>query len=109
MKKEYPLKTCPWCYVTAKFQMICNDRNWCIYIECGNLACQVKPRTKYISIRKTQRECPEKIRIKVERVINIWNRGGLPYKNEGFALDFDEMVRDFKDGKIGLPGYRQEK
>lgn len=108
MKHTYPLKTCPWCDITAEFRMNCNEATWLVTIGCKNMKCHVQPSTKYIPIRKKQRQNAQEIRRKIEILIDRWNNANLNFKNEGFVLDFDKIVEDFLNGKLGLPGYRQE-
>ena len=106
MKKIYPLKCCPWCGCTPKFFMFTPlDETWTPRIECKNHYCRVMPKTKFVPIRKKQRENAEILREKIERVIKFWNDGNLGFNNEGFELDYDKIVEDFKSGNIGLPGY----
>jgi hypothetical protein len=105
----YPLKSCPWCNKTANFHMDCSpDQTWIPKILCKNSNCQVNPQTKYIPIRKKQRENPIIIKEKIERLIKIWNDGNLDFNNEGFKIDYEKIVKDFQNGKLGLPGYRQD-
>jgi hypothetical protein len=106
-KIKYPLKTCPWCNATAKFHMNCKEKTWLAIIHCPNSQCMVMPKTRYVPIRKNQRRDAAIIRQKVEKVIKYWNDGNLSFKNEGFELDFDKIVEDYKTGNIGLPGYNQ--
>lgn len=82
-------------------------KTWLPRIKCGNFQCNVKPQTKYIPIRKSQREKIAVIREKIEKVIKLWNDGNLIFKNEGFELDYEKIVQNYKSGKLGLPGYRE--
>jgi hypothetical protein len=88
--------------------MDCMEKTWLPFIQCKNLKCNVKPKANYAPIRKTQRLDPEKIRKKVELAIQRWNDGSLDFKNEGFEIDYEKIVEDFKNKKLGLPGFRQE-
>lgn len=110
MKVAYPLKACPWCGKTASFHMACpENETWLPKIMCKNSECKVHPFTCWIPIRRKQRENVVVIKEKVERLVKIWNDGNLPYNKEGFEIDYEKIVEDYKTGKLGLPGYRQEK
>jgi len=109
MKKSFPVKCCPWCGVTGSFFMATPlNETWLPQIKCINDKCFVKPQTRYCPIRKDQRYSVAIIYAKVNIVVNYWNSGEMCYKNEGFTIDFDELVKSFKDRTIGLPGHRQE-
>ena len=108
MKHTYPVKACPWCGKTGSFRMDCSDETWTPHIECQKSSCPVGPKSRHVPIRKAQRFDAEKIKAKVERAIGLWNGGNLPFNHEGFELDFDQIVKDFKVDRLGLPGYRQE-
>jgi hypothetical protein len=108
MKKNYPLKACPWCGITPKFNMSTPlDQTWLPIIQCNNPDCPVQPKTKYIPIRKKQRGDCLTMMIKIDKIVSRWNSGNLPYNNEGFRLDFELIARHFEEGTIGLPGYTQ--
>jgi hypothetical protein len=89
--------------------MDCNkETTWLAFIECPSLACKVQPKAKYVPIRKKQKENPQIIREKVERCIKYWNDGLLDFKNEGFSLDYEQIVKSHLEGKLGLPGHEQK-
>lgn len=108
-KVSYPLKCCPWCNKTANFRMECPlNETWLAIINCSNVDCDVRAITRHVPIRKKQRENIQAIREKVERVVKFWNNGNLGFNNEGFEIDFEKIVEDYKTGKLGLPGHRQD-
>lgn len=81
------------------------DETWLPVIQCANRECKVQPKTKHASIRKSQRFSTAIIRVKIETVINYWNSGNLTFNNEGFEIDFEKIVEDFKIGRLGLAGF----
>lgn len=102
MKKQFPLKVCPWCGLTPRFIMHTPlEETWIPRIECWNDNCSVQPKSKYVPIRKSQRANASIIKSKIEKVVDFWNSGDLFFKNEGFELDFEEISRSFLDGSIG--------
>ena len=109
MKQAFPLKTCPWCNQTPKFKIRIEDDRWFITIKCEGEGCSISPSTKVISIRKTQRLSYDWIFMKIKKAVDSWNSGNLEFKNEGFYLDIEQAIQDFKDGKVGKPGFMQDK
>jgi hypothetical protein len=83
------------------------NQTWLPHIECLNVNCNVRPKSKPIPIRKGQRGSHAWLLIKIHRAVKLWNDTNLSFKNEGFELDLQKIADDFKSGKIGLKGYDQ--
>ena len=101
MKHIYPLKPCPWCKETPKFFMGILQ-TWMPCIKCQNDACTVQPKSKYVPIRKKQKENPVILKEKIERVISRWNEDNPMVATEGFAIDFDILAADANSTRLGL-------
>lgn len=82
------------------------DKVWLPEVRCENYECKVRPKAKYVPIRKKQKLNKEIIKIKFEMSIAYWNDGNLMAATEGFEVDYDSIVENEMNDKIGLPGYR---
>lgn len=88
--------------------MDCNKDTWLPLVKCSNPKCFVNPKGKYVPIRNSQKEDVSIIKTKVEKSLAYWNDGDLGFIGEGFQLDYEKIVEDFRSGNLGLPGYSQQ-
>jgi hypothetical protein len=97
MKHTFALKPCPWCRKTPQLYMLFQfgptpEETWLPEIRCVNFSCNVKPKTKYVPIRKAQKKDPKIIEEKLKKLVSYWNDGNPLNANEGFQIDFDEIA-----------------
>jgi hypothetical protein len=93
MKQVYPIKPCPWCKTTPKFLMFLDKQTWTPKFLCSNSKCLVRPESQYVSIRKTSKTNPERLKNKIEKLINSWNEGNPINAYEGLEFDFEEISK----------------
>ena len=63
-------------------------------VHCKNFYCPVKPKCKYVPIRKQQRFNPIILKEKIEKVIGHWNDDNPMIATEGIELDFDDVAKN---------------
>jgi hypothetical protein len=66
---------------------------WMPHFECWNSLCTVHPKSHTRPIRKSQKYDADKIRWKIEFVINAWNLNNPIKAYEGMQFDFDDIVQ----------------
>ena len=74
--------------------MLYDDLTWLPYIYCDNYYCNVQPKSKYVPIRKKQKQNPIIIQEKIEMVINKWNDNLETFWDEGIELDYDAFSKE---------------
>lgn len=95
MKKLYPLKKCPFCKKTPEFKMWYNiSSTWLPRVMCNNPRCFSNPSSKYVPIRKQQKNDPEILQMKIEKSISIWNDSLDTEATEGIILDFHDIAKN---------------
>lgn len=70
---EFPLCPCPWCRKTPHLELPIMEDTWVWDIRCDNYECPIKPRSPHVSIRKTGKGDPKKIREKLDTLVKRWN------------------------------------
>jgi hypothetical protein len=93
MKHIYPLKVCPFCKQTPTIEMYLNQETWLPKVKCKNPHCEFQPSTKYIPIRKTQKQSYETCKFKIENVIYNWNMNCPMEAKEGIEIDYEQMIK----------------
>lgn len=99
VKNLYEIKLCPWCKKTPRFYMFLGFKDklketWLPEIECVNSECKVRPKSKYVAIRKMQKKDANIIKIKIEKSIANWNDNNPMIAIEGIELDFDQISKE---------------
>lgn len=75
MKIEVVLKPCPWCKKTPDIWMPIEEATWCWEIRCINQHCEMRPKTPYVSIRKSNKENFILFHEKLCVLVHRWNHG----------------------------------
>ena len=69
---------------------------WLPKLICESEICKVKPESKYVAIRKSSKYDPDKLRLKMERMIDQWNCNNPFIAYEGLEFDFEEICENEK-------------
>lgn len=93
MKIHFEVCPCPWCKVTPKFCMDLDAITWVPHLECINSLCNVQPKSKYVSIRKTSKTSPPMLLEKMKTLFGRWNNNNPVKAYEAMEFDFEEIVR----------------
>lgn len=96
MKIEVIIKPCPWCKQTPDLNMPIDnltncDGTWCWYIQC--FKCKMKPKSPYVSLRKTTKTDPFRIGKKLEELAHMWNEGNDYKAYEKKVVDLSGIIK----------------
>lgn len=100
MKEIIPVSCCPWCKELPKFEMFFTDRTWLPVLHCKNEECSVNPKSKYVPIRKRQRYDAQELRVRINKMILLWNRENPFPPISGFEFDFEEIATNEAKRKL---------
>ena len=96
----FPLAPCPWCRKTAQFDINYVPKSggtWLWTVGCDNTECLVRPRGKYVSIRKRQRFDVWTQVNKLQYIAQQWN-ADAPFKpREGIQIKNADMWQQVKN------------
>ena len=95
MKEIIACSCCPWCKKLPRFVMYRVDgQTWTPHLECDNSECGVKPKSKYVPIRKKQKYRAQDIGRKIHKMIAMWNENHPFRPIAGFEFDFEEVAKE---------------
>ncbi len=96
-----PLKHCPWCASMPELYMPYDDTyntngTWMWYVHCSNYDCNVKPKSRYVSIRKQGKLSTVWMRMKLLTLESYWNTGLSSKATHGKEVDLNKLISEYK-------------
>ena len=79
---EALIRPCPWCKRTGRFVLDPDEDTWLPHVLCKTPDCMVKPKARYVPIRKTSKKNLKRFKERVFKAIDHWNVNNpmLPYE-----------------------------
>ena len=66
-------KPCPWCKESPRVYTPLHEDTWKWTVECNNSNCNVQPKSKHASFRKTSKKNIHLFLKKLDQLIESWN------------------------------------